>query len=356
MNRFNQAAPGRSRGRNDRQPHVAMLLLYELNRIIMPLPIKPVATMAIIAVNMVVHYVDSYTLGYNFSINKNCILPRKMLHLFVQTTNPGTSRKWLNLFSETMTRATNGILEFNFAQQFPFNRLILSSIIHVDDWHLYYNMVSLAWKGVHLENSMGMYAYIGLLIYGLIVSHILMIFLSCFFFYSYMWQWHPFESLAESYDSCAVGFSAVLFCLKYVLNANSGSISNVYGFALPSKLAAWLEIVIISVMQPNSSFVGHLAGILAGFIWVHGEYMFMEVVKFMYSVLGFSTNRYTYAFGRASSSSSYGNTNSNSNSSSGRTRYADSHGTVYEEVDEDDSPTIPINERELRRRRAQFYR
>lgn len=34
-------------------------------------------------------------------------------------------------------------------------RLLLSPFHHADDWHLYFNMVSLLWKGTKLERSLG---------------------------------------------------------------------------------------------------------------------------------------------------------------------------------------------------------
>lgn len=41
-------------------------------------------------------------------------------------------------------------------------RLLLSPVHHVDDWHLYYNMVSMLWKGIMLERKLGSvwFAYI----------------------------------------------------------------------------------------------------------------------------------------------------------------------------------------------------
>jgi rhomboid domain-containing protein 1 len=57
-----------------------------------------------------------------------------------------------------------------------------------------------------------------------------------------------------------VGFSAVLFALKYVLNATSPGSSVVGGIAVPTRWAAWVELVLISLVTPNASFLGHLCG------------------------------------------------------------------------------------------------
>lgn len=40
-------------------------------------------------------------------------------------------------------------------QQKDWQRLVLSPLHHVDDWHLYFNMVSMLWKGLKLERRLG---------------------------------------------------------------------------------------------------------------------------------------------------------------------------------------------------------
>lgn len=63
-----------------------------------------------------------------------------------------------------------------------------------------------------------------------------------------------------SFHSCAVGFSAVLFSLKYVLNSSAPGSTPVFGFEVPTRLACWAELVLISFVTPNASFLGHLCG------------------------------------------------------------------------------------------------
>ncbi|KFO20128.1 Rhomboid domain-containing protein 1 [Fukomys damarensis] len=47
-------------------------------------------------------------------------------------------------------------------QQKDWQRLLLSPLHHADDWHLYFNMVSMLWKGINLERRLGSrwFAYI----------------------------------------------------------------------------------------------------------------------------------------------------------------------------------------------------
>lgn len=39
--------------------------------------------------------------------------------------------------------------------QGEWRRLLLAPFHHADDWHLYFNMVSLLWKGMNLERRLG---------------------------------------------------------------------------------------------------------------------------------------------------------------------------------------------------------
>lgn len=40
-------------------------------------------------------------------------------------------------------------------QQKDWQRLLLSPLHHANDWHLYFNMASMLWKGIHLERRLG---------------------------------------------------------------------------------------------------------------------------------------------------------------------------------------------------------
>lgn len=52
--------------------------------------------------------------------------------------------------------------------------------------------------------------------------------------------------------------------MQVVLNSESPNTTSIYGFHVPTKYAAWLELVLIHVLVPNASFLGHLCGIVAG--------------------------------------------------------------------------------------------
>ncbi|KAM4043166.1 rhomboid-related protein 4 isoform 2-T2 [Anomaloglossus baeobatrachus] len=142
-------------------------------------------------------------------------------------------------------------------------RLLLSPFHHADDWHLYFNMVSLLWKGTKLEQRLGsvLFALI-IAVFSQLIGLVYILLESI---------------LAESMDDpsykmqCAVGFSGVLFALK-VLNNHyyPGGYSNVFGIHIPNKYACWAELVAIHILSPGTSFIGHLSGILVGLLYTHG--------------------------------------------------------------------------------------
>uniref|UniRef100_A0A7N0ZVL1 RanBP2-type domain-containing protein n=1 Tax=Kalanchoe fedtschenkoi TaxID=63787 RepID=A0A7N0ZVL1_KALFE len=140
-------------------------------------------------------------------------------------------------------------------------RFLLSAFYHVGESHLVYNMMSLLWKGIQLETSMGSTEFASMIaaLLGLSQGINLLMAKALLFFFDYD---KPY------YSEFAVGFSGVLFAMKVVLNSQSDDYTYVHGMILPAKYAAWAELILIQMLVPNVSFLGHLGGILAGLIYL----------------------------------------------------------------------------------------
>lgn len=136
----------------------------------------------------------------------------------------------------------------------------LSNFEHASDMHLYYNMFSFILKGAYLEP-----------IYGTINFVLLLVILSTGCSVMYVSLGYMLMQLTGDYGyftTCAIGFSATLFALKViVLCEEHDRLHNVSGFIVPSKLSVWVELILIHLLVPNSSFVGHLGGILVGCLY-----------------------------------------------------------------------------------------
>ncbi|XP_065267072.1 rhomboid-related protein 4 [Emys orbicularis] len=147
--------------------------------------------------------------------------------------------------------------------QKDWQRLLLSPVHHADDWHLYFNMVSLLWKGIKLERKLGsvLFGYI-IAVFSVLIGIV------------YMVLEFALAGLLNdpSYKmNCAVGFSGVLFALKVLNNHyHPGGTSNIMGIRVSGRYACWLELVAIHLCSPGTSFAGHLAGILVGLMYTLG--------------------------------------------------------------------------------------
>ncbi|ESO09354.1 hypothetical protein HELRODRAFT_73351 [Helobdella robusta] len=143
-------------------------------------------------------------------------------------------------------------------------RLILGALQHADEWHLYYNMVSMLWKGRKLEQKMGSVKFAVLLLIFTPLVGITLLLLTV------LSELTTNDSMYIS--QCHVGFSGVLFALKVLVNHFEPDSSHIVMGIIPvsSKYICWVELVLIHFLVPNSSFLGHLAGILVGVWYIHG--------------------------------------------------------------------------------------
>ncbi|XP_038881196.1 rhomboid-like protein 14, mitochondrial [Benincasa hispida] len=139
-------------------------------------------------------------------------------------------------------------------------RFLLSPFYHVGDPHLVYNMISLLWKGIQLETSMGSIEFASMVSALLVMSQgITLLLIKSLLVFNYD---RPY------YYEYSVGFSGVLFAMKVVLGSQAESYTYLHGIRVPSSHAAWLELILIQMVSPGVSFLGHLGGILAGLLFL----------------------------------------------------------------------------------------
>ena len=145
------------------------------------------------------------------------------------------------------------------------SRLIWAAFLHADEWHLYYNMASFLWKGRSLEPRMGSARFLYLIAVFTVLTSATLVALNLI----------AVDALSQPhyYTDCAVGFSAVLFALKILTTFDMppSARTSIMGFiVVPTRYACWVELVVTSLLFPNVSFLGHLAGILVGLAYVKG--------------------------------------------------------------------------------------
>ncbi|XP_057685048.1 rhomboid-related protein 4-like [Corythoichthys intestinalis] len=142
-------------------------------------------------------------------------------------------------------------------------RLFLSPFHHADSMHLYFNMASFLIKSIRLESLLGSTWFASILaIFSLLTG---VVYLALELGLTYLTQ-EETPSMA-----CAVGFSGVIFALKVLNNHyHPGSVTYLLGFPISNRYASWVELILIHITTPGTSFVGHLAGILVGLLYTTG--------------------------------------------------------------------------------------
>lgn len=149
-------------------------------------------------------------------------------------------------------------------------------------------MLSLLWKGIQLENSMGSTEFASMIAALVVMSQGITLLLakSLLMFFDYERAY---------YNEYAVGFSGVLFGMKVILNSQSDNYAYVHGLLVPARFAAWAELIVIQMFVPGVSFLGHLGGILAGLLYLRlkasysGPDPLTKIVRVLTSILSWPT-------------------------------------------------------------------
>ena len=138
----------------------------------------------------------------------------------------------------------------------------LSPFYHWNEAHLFGNMTSLLWTGVQLERSMGSAEFASMVAALLCLSQGIAVLLS-----------QGLSLLGDSiayYDHHSIGFSGVLFGMKAVLTGQSNELMWLSVVLIPGKYVIWADLFLTHALLPQSSFIGHLGGLLAGkvYLWL----------------------------------------------------------------------------------------
>jgi len=171
-----------------------------------------------------------------------------------------------------------------------FGRLLASAFYHSSDWHLYYNMASLVWKGVNLENAMGAEPFLTMFVTLLVASKVLFVAVS----YLAMEV-----GISDELFSCSVGISGVLFALKVIMTHNDAGDSTLFFFPIPTRYLAWGELLLYQMLYPHLSFTGHLAGIFAGYLYLKGKGVAHAAMAHQPRGASRTANAATYGAGRS---------------------------------------------------------
>lgn len=163
-------------------------------------------------------------------------------------------------------------------EKFQYWRLISAVFFHNGIFHLVMNMMSFATLGVTFERTVGTTAFfLYILIFG-IVSSLISVLVSWFM---------DFGGRHNEYYSPCVGFSGVLFSLMYIdCSLSGGEKRSVLGlFLVSTEFYPYAMLLILSLLLPNVSLLGHASGIVVGLLYQINILKWLKPPKSIVSLL-----------------------------------------------------------------------
>ncbi|KAL4164966.1 hypothetical protein KRP22_003702 [Phytophthora ramorum] len=132
--------------------------------------------------------------------------------------------------------------------------VFIAPFIHSEELYLYQSTLSFLWKGYKLEGRLGSIGFCVLLVYLIVLTQALIV------FGAHLISWGATRE-------CFTGFSGVLTAMKVILNVNSPAFTKLYSFRVPTKYAAWLELLITYLLVPKLPLLAQAAGLIAGYVY-----------------------------------------------------------------------------------------
>jgi rhomboid domain-containing protein 1 len=144
-------------------------------------------------------------------------------------------------------------------------RLVTSSLLHGGIGHLIMNSLSLIGPGAALEPVWGTSSFFYHILLFAVLTGIVFVLLSIVLY---------LVGYRSQLDTVCVGLSCVLFTLMVIQGQmDSQRLLPVLGLVpVPAWLFPWVMLFVMSYLVPQCSFVGHLAGIIVGYLYVYGAF------------------------------------------------------------------------------------
>ena len=142
-------------------------------------------------------------------------------------------------------------------------RILSAAFVHGGILHIFMNMSSLLQLGMDMEVQFGSLQFLFLSLWSVVLVGIIYLGLS----YVLSFPMGP-----KQLTSSAVGYSGVLFCYAVVeANHTTESSRSLFGIvSVPAKLMPFVLLVLLQVVLPGISMMGHLAGVIVGLLAVFG--------------------------------------------------------------------------------------
>lgn len=142
-------------------------------------------------------------------------------------------------------------------------RIMSAAFVHGGIFHIAMNMSSLLQLGMTMEVQFGSLQFLFLSLWSVVLVGVLYVTLCWILSFAF----GPSQLIAS-----AVGYSGVLFTYAVIeANHTVEASRSMFGmFNVPAKLMPFVLLVLLQLLLPNVSMVGHLAGVIVGLAAVGG--------------------------------------------------------------------------------------
>ena len=129
--------------------------------------------------------------------------------------------------------------------------------------HILFNMVTLCQVGAVIEKTMGTIAFLGMTLFFTFFMGFMQIPIA------YILHTITMNKISLfSINQCGLGFSGILFAYTVIfMKLSTGDTTIICGQKIPKFIAPFIQLIFLSLFL-QASFIGHLAGIVLGFICI----------------------------------------------------------------------------------------
>ncbi|KAJ3426963.1 rhomboid-like protein [Anaeramoeba flamelloides] len=145
-------------------------------------------------------------------------------------------------------------------------RVFTFPFFHGGFLHLLFNMMSFRGMAMSLENIIGSVNMFFLTLIFIVFDGIVGYLLS--YGCATILNWDA------PYENCLVGFSGVIFGMVVIeTKLSKQKTRSIFGFVtVPNKYYPWILLIVLQLLLQSVSFVGHLSGLLVGYLYTFGKF------------------------------------------------------------------------------------
>lgn len=160
--------------------------------------------------------------------------------------------------------------------EYQFYRIVTSEFTHGNLSHIIFNASTLIIFGVEVEKVYGTFFYATLHFWLMVLSQ----FFDIWFQFA-MVYWVPDFAGGRNLaylSTCNVGYSNILFGVLMLFAFTGDTYTSYFGFRFRKICVPALLLVLTSVAVPDSSFTGHLFGIIAALVVKFGGFLSLRLL------------------------------------------------------------------------------